>query len=210
MDLGLSGKNIVVTGGSRGIGKHIALGFAREGANVAICARNEEALREVEEKLAAKQVTVYAKICDVADTDGLNSFLEESKQRLGSIDILVNNASPMVMTDDNAAWETNLNIDLMASVRATRKVIPWMIEAGEGCLLFISSISGIEAGSSPAYAAAKAAIISYSKNLSVTLAPQCIRVNTIAPGSIEFQGGSWEVTKKDNRAIYDDVLRTTV
>jgi 3-oxoacyl-[acyl-carrier protein] reductase len=208
MDLGLAGKNVIVTGGSKGIGKHIALGFAREGANVAICARTEGPLRETAAELRSKKVAVYAATCDIGNTAGLDAFLEAARQQLGSVDILVNNPSALAMTDDPAGWEASLNIDLMASVRATWKVVPWMTAAGGGCLLFISSGSGLEAGSPPAYAAAKAAIISYSKTLSVALAPQHIRVNTLAPGSIEFGGGFWAMVKEGNRALYDTVLGT--
>jgi 3-oxoacyl-[acyl-carrier protein] reductase len=208
MDLGLGGKNVVVTGGSKGIGKQIALGFAREGANVAICARNAGPLRETEAELRSKNVAVYAAPCDIGNTAGLDAFLDEARRQLGSVDILVNNPSALAMTDDPAGWEASLNIDLMASVRATWKVVPWMTAAGGGCLLFISSGSGLEAGSPPAYAAAKAAIISYSKTLSVALAPQRIRVNTLAPGSIEFGGGFWAMVKEGNRALYDTVLGT--
>jgi len=208
MDLGLGGKNVVITGGSRGIGKHIALGFAREGANVAICARNAGPLRETEEEIRSNNVAAYAATCDIGNPAGLEAFLEEARRELGGVDVLVNNPSALAMTDDPAGWEASLNIDLMASVRATWKVVPWMTTAGGGCLLFISSDSGLEAGSAPAYAAAKAAIISYSKTLSVTLAPQRIRVNTLAPGSIEFVGGYWDLVKKGNREHYDTVLGT--
>jgi 3-oxoacyl-[acyl-carrier protein] reductase len=208
MDLGLAGKKVVVTGGSKGIGKQIALGFAREGAHVAICARNEGPLRETEAEIRKENVAVYAAPCDVSNTAGLDSFLDAARQQLGGVDILVNNPSALAFTDDSAGWEASVNIDLMASVRATQKVLPWMIEAGGGCLLFIASIGGLEAGWPPAYAATKAALISYAKTLSVSLAPQRIRVNTLTPGSIEFAGGIWAMVKEGNRALYDTVLGT--
>jgi 3-oxoacyl-[acyl-carrier protein] reductase len=208
MDLGLAGKNVIVTGGSKGIGKHIALGFASEGAHVAICARTEGPLRETEAELRSKHVTVYAAPCDVGNVVGLDAFLDEAKRQLGGVDILVNNPSGMAFTDDPAGWEASVNIDLLASVRATQKVLPWMTAAGGGCLLFISSIAGLEAGWPPAYAAAKAALISYAKTLAVSLAPQRIRVNALAAGSIEFAGGLWAMVKEGNRTLYDTVLGT--
>ena len=208
MDLGLAGKNVFVTGGSKGIGKQIALGFASEGANVALCARNEGPLRETEAEIRRKNVTVYAAPCDIGNAAGLDVFLDEAKRQLGGVDILVNNPSAMAFTDDPAGWEASVNIDLMASVRATRKVLPWMTEAGGGCLLFVSSVAGLEAGWPPAYAAAKAALISYAKTLAVSLAPQRIRVNALAAGSIEFAGGVWGMVKEGNRALYDTVLGT--
>ena len=208
MDLGLAGKNVVVTGGSKGIGKQIALGFAREGANVAICARNEGPLRETEAEIRRKNVTVYAATCDIGNVAGLDAFLDAARRQLGGVDIFVHNPSALAFTDDPVGWETSVNIDLMAGVRATWKVLPWMIESGGGCLLFLSSVAGLEAGWPPAYAAAKAALISYAKTLAVSLAPQHIRVNTLTPGSIEFAGGVWAMVKESNRALYDTVLGT--
>jgi 3-oxoacyl-[acyl-carrier protein] reductase len=193
-------------GASKGIGKSIALSLAAEGANLAICARGEEALRSVESDIKQQGVKVFASTCDVGNRDSLNEFLETAKRNLGSIDILVNNVSALRFGDEQIDWETSVNIDLMGSVWATQKVVPWMTEAGGGSILFISSISALEAGSPPSYAAMKAAIISYSKTMAVQLAPQNIRVNTIAPGSIEFEGGVWDMIKQHNRPLYDMAL----
>ncbi|WP_228850574.1 SDR family NAD(P)-dependent oxidoreductase [Aegicerativicinus sediminis] len=208
MDLGLKGKIAIVTGGSKGIGRSIALALVQEGANVAICARGKEALKKTENELIQMGGKVYAQPCDIGDTDQLNLFLDNVKDRFGKIDILVNNVSALSLGDDFEDWNNSLNIDVLASVKATRRVIPWMKETGEGCILFISSISGLESGSPPAYAASKAALISYSKTLAVHLASSNIRVNTIAPGSIEFSGGVWESTKKNNRDFYDMVVNS--
>ena len=201
MNLGLTGKNAVIMGASKGIGKSIALSLADEGANLAICARGEEALRAAETELKQQGVNVFASSCDVGNQESLNGFLENARSSLGSIDILVNNVSALRFADDDIDWETSVNIDLMGSVWATRKVIPWMEESGGGSILFISSISALEAGSPPSYAAMKAAIISYSKTMAVQLAPKNIRVNTIAPGSIEFEGGIWDMIKQHNRPL---------
>src|SRR5262245_4898929 len=156
MDLGLAGKNVVVTGGSKGIGKQIALGFAREGANVAICARNEGPLRQTEAEIGRANVRVYAAPCDVSDATGLDAFLDATRRQLGGVDIFVHNPSALAFTDDPVGWETSVNIDLTAGVRATWKVVPWMSESGGGCILFISSIGGLEEGWPPAYEGAQA------------------------------------------------------
>ena len=208
MDLGLKGKVAVVTGASAGIGRSIALGLAAQGSPVAICARREGPLREAEAALPALHANVYAATCDVADPAALDNFLEAARTTFGRIDILVNNASGFGSTDDEAGWNTSLNVDVLAPVRASRKVIPWMSEAGGGSIVFISSVSALEAGWPPPYAAAKAAIVSYSKSLAVNLAPKRIRVNTVAPGSIEFEGGRWANTRERNRARYDAVLNS--
>jgi 3-oxoacyl-[acyl-carrier protein] reductase len=206
MDLGLTGSKVVVTGGSRGIGKQIALRFAREGADVAICARNESPLREAEAELRGENTAVYSAPCDIGDAAALDTFLESARQQLGGIDIYVHNPSGAGMTDDPAGWEAGINVDLMAAVHAAWKLIPWMVESGGGCFLFISSIAGLEGGWRPPYAAAKAALISYAKNLALSLAPKGIRVNTIAPGCIEFPGGTWAGLKENNPALYVKVL----
>jgi len=206
MDLGLLGKNAVITGASKGIGKGIALALAMEGANIAICARGKEILESTQKEIQKKGVNVYAEVCDVGNRKLLNEFLENSRNQLGSVDILVNNVSALSFGDEDADWEASFNIDLMASVWATKKVVPWMIESGGGSILNISSISGLESGSPPSYAAAKAAVISYSKTLAVQLAPNQIRVNSIAPGSVEFEGGLWDQMKQSNPSFYDMAL----
>lgn len=207
MNLGLKGKIAVITGASAGIGKAIALGLAEEGVDLAICARREAPLREAEAALRAKGVDVYAASCDVGDVSALDQFLENAKGHFGRVDILVCNASAFGFTDDEANWEASFNVDLLASARAARKVTPWMTESGGGSILFISSISGLEASSQP-YAAMKAAVISYSKTLAVRLAKNHIRVNTLAPGSIEFEGGLWAERKVNQPSYYEAALKS--
>lgn len=208
MDLGLRGKSAIVTGASKGIGRAIALGLAREGVNVAICARGEAALRATERELSDLGVKVLALTCDIGDPAALDSFLESAHERFGQIDILVNNASALAFGDDEEGWQASLNIDVLAAVRACRRVVPWMAEAGGGAIIHIASGSGLEAGSPPAYAAAKAALISHSKTLAVALAPQKIRVNAMALGSIEFPGGVWDRVKQADPATYAGIVAT--
>jgi 3-oxoacyl-[acyl-carrier protein] reductase len=208
MNLGLQGKGIIVTGASRGIGRAIALAFAREGAHVAICARGGESLQSTAGELSQLGVKVHAQTCDVADPDALNSFLEESHAALGSTHVLVNNASGFGISDDESGWRSGVNVDVMASVRASWKVIPWLEEVGGGSILFISSTAALEAPSSAPYAAVKAALISYAKNLAIQLAQKRIRVSCVAPGSIEFEGGVWDLIRRSNPRQYEAILRT--
>jgi 3-oxoacyl-[acyl-carrier protein] reductase len=209
MDLGLRGKSAVVTGASRGIGRAIALRLAEEGVGVAICARGEAALREAEAELRARSVPVYAAVCDVGNPRALDDFLDGAQAKLGPPRILVNNPSGISFEDDEAAWQSSLNVDLMAAVRASWRVAPWMADAGGGAIIHISSIAGLEAlGFPPAYCAAKAALVSHAKSLALALAPQKIRVNTVAPGSIEFPGGLWAQAKQGNPDFYGAILKT--
>jgi len=208
MDLGLRAKGVVVTGGSRGIGRAIALGFAAEGANVAICARSEDSLQQAAFDLRRNEVRVHAAQCDVGDPKALDAFLEGARKALDRIDILVNNVSAFGTTDDEAAWQSSFNLDVMASVHAVWKVAPWMKDAGGGSIVHISSISGLEGGWAPAYSAAKATLVSHSKALAVSLAPMKIRVNVVTLGSIEFPGGRWEKVKQTNRPRYDAISST--
>jgi 3-oxoacyl-[acyl-carrier protein] reductase len=207
MNLGLQGKGAIVTGGSKGIGRAIALGLAQEGANVAICARGEEALRRTEAELQKQDVRVMAARCDVSQPEALQTFLESAYAQLGRVDVLVNNASPFDLTDTEESWQATWNTDLMAPVRAVWQVAPWMAAQGGGSIIHISSIAGMEGGWAPAaaYCAGKAALISHAKSQALALASQKIRVNTIAPGSIEFPGGFFDNLKEANRAFYDAV-----
>lgn len=216
MDLQLANKNAIVTGGSKGIGRAIALRLAQEGANVAICARGEAALRRTEQEIRDTGVRAFAQACDVGDARALDSFLEVAHAALSGVDILINNPSAYAFSDDEAAWRAEFELDLMAAVRATHKVVPWM--AGrDGVIIHISSNSGLEAvdvSSMPgfdaeamaAYSAAKAALISYSKTCAINFASKRIRVNVVAPGSTEFPGGLWAGIKAANREVYDRVL----
>ena len=205
MELGLRGKGVIVTGASKGIGRAIALGFAAEGANLAICARGAEALAKTAAELQARGAKVHATPCDVGDPQALAAFLEAGRQALGRIHVLVNNPSGFGLTDDEAGWAAGWSVDVMATVRATAKVTPWIEEAGGGSVIHVSSISGLEAGSPPAYAAVKAALVSHAKTMAAQLAPKGIRVNCVAPGSIEFPGGFWEMIRGANPAMYEGI-----
>ena len=192
MDLGLKDKVAIVTGGSRGIGRSIALQFADEGCHVAICARGEEKLRETDAELRAKGVKVIAASVDVTDADALDGFVAQVARELGRVDALVNNAGGNVQGDDDAAWLKAIDLNLMAAVRATRAAVPHMRAAGGGAIVNITSIWGREGGGPPIYNAVKSAMTSHAKNSALQLAPEGIRVNSVAPGSIRFPGGGWD------------------
>ena len=209
MQISLAGKRAVVAGGSRGIGRSIALGFAQAGAAVSICARGRGALESTAAEIAALGVEAHAGECDLADKDAIARYIAAAAEALGGIDILVNNASGFGATDDEAGWARSIDIDVMATVRASHAAIPFIEQAGGGAILNISSISGYDASVRTApYAAVKAAVINYTMSQGLMLAPKKIRVNAIAPGSIEFPGGMWEQRKTDNPQLYNAILRS--
>lgn len=208
MDLGLRDQAAIITGGSKGIGLATARALADEGCHVAICARGREALDAASAELGASGVKVFAQSCDVSDAQALDGFLDEARQALGRVDVLVNNASGFGVANDEASWKVGFEVDVMASVRASNKVIPWLAEAGGGSIIHISTTAALEAPGAVPYAAMKAALISHSKNLAIALAAKKIRVNTVAPGSIEFEGGVWDQIKTHNRKMYDAMLGT--
>lgn len=195
MDLGLEGKIALVTGGSRGLGKAIAGALAAEGAKVAICARNEAPLREAAEEIGGDLLAVAA---DVTVEDDQKRFLEAIRSRWGHPEILVHNVGGnrrgKVWETSDEDWNAILELNLTCHVRLSRMALGAMRDRGAGSILFVSSIFGREAGGPglAIYNSTKSALISVAKIMALELAPDGIRVNSIAPGSIRFPGGSWD------------------
>lgn len=206
MQLDLKGRNAIVAGGSRGIGRSIALTFAQAGANVSICARGDTALRATEAELRQFGHAVHAVTCDLGDGPAVANYVTAAAQALGGIDVLVNNASGFGSSDDEAGWAVSINVDLMAPVRASHAALPYL-EKSRGSIINISSIAGLKASTrTPPYGAVKAAMIQYTLSQAAQLAAKHIRVNCIAPGSIEFPGGSWEKRKTSDPKVYNSIL----
>jgi len=209
MNISLKGKRAVIAGGSRGIGRSIALAFAAAGASVSICARGAEGLKAAAGDIGKHGGQVHWAACDLADGEAIARYVEDAARTLGGIDILVNNASGFGMADDEAGWMAGLNVDVMATVRASRVAIPHMEKAGGGAIVNISSISGYRASSrSVPYAAVKAAVINLTQSQALMLSGKRIRANAIAPGSIEFPGGLWEERKTSNPQLYQGILKS--
>jgi 3-oxoacyl-[acyl-carrier protein] reductase len=207
MNLDVKDKRVIVAGGSRGIGRSIALAFAESGAHVSICARGAEALEATRKELAAFGGKVHAATCDLGSEKEIARYVPEAAAALGGIDVLVNNASALALGDDEASWEQSLAVDLMATVRASRAAIPFLVKGRDPAIINIASGSGMNPSvRTPAYGAAKSAAIHYTRTQAAALAMKGIRVNCVAPGSIEFPGGGWEKRKREEPALYNQVL----
>ena len=206
MNITLEGRNAVIAGGSRGIGRSIALAFAAAGANVSICARGEDGLRATAADLAAFGHKVHTAPCDLGNGPAVTGYIQAAAEALGGIDVLVNNASGFGASDDEAGWMASINVDLMASVRASYAALPHL-EKTRGSIINISSISCLtHSARTPPYGAVKAALIQYTLTQAAKYAAQGIRVNCIAPGSIEFPGGNWEKRKTSDPKLYNAIL----
>jgi 3-oxoacyl-[acyl-carrier protein] reductase len=201
------GYRVVVAGGSRGIGRSIALGFAEAGAAVSICARGAQALEEARQALVLYGTLVHAQSCDLADPTAIAGYVANAANALGGIDVLVNNASGYGFADDDDGWVAGFNVDLMAAVRASRAALPHLKASPQPCILHTSSIAAFRPRASGApYAAVKAALSQYATSQALALAEHRIRVNAIAPGSIAFADGLWERRKLDQPELYAATL----
>lgn len=216
MELGLTGRVALITGGSRGLGKAAAVALAGEGAKVTICARNEEVLRETAKEISATGGDVFAVVADVTSAEERDQILSEVSHRYGPVEILVNNVGgnrrgAIADTSDDD-WQALINLNLMSHVHLSRAVVPSMRKRGRGVLLFVTSIYGREFGGPgmSIYHTTKAALIGLAKSLALELAPDGIRVNSIAPGSIRFPGGSWDKKCKSDPAAMADFIKSEI
>jgi len=201
MGFDFAGKRVLVAGGSRGIGRAIALGFAQAGAQVSACARGAGGLAALKAEGVA-----HVMPADLADAGQIAAWVAAAAQALGGIDVLVNNASGFGMGDTEEGWKRGLDVDVMATVRASTAALAHL-RAARGCIVNTTSISGLgPSARTPAYAAVKALVINYTASQAAALAKDGVRVNAIAPGSIEFPGGTWEKRRSEDPALYNRIL----
>ncbi|MSP00088.1 MAG: SDR family oxidoreductase [Acetobacteraceae bacterium] len=206
MQIDLTGKRAIICGGSRGIGKAIALGFAACGGDVSICARDPVTLEEARAEIARHGHKSHAASADLSKSDAVRTYVRAAIDALGGCDFLVNNASAFGSSDDDKGWTESLAIDMLSIVHATQEALP-ELKASQGSVLNISSIAALHpAGRQPPYGAIKAAVIHYTTTQAALYARDKIRVNCIAPGSIEFPGGVWDRRKSDNPRLYNATL----
>jgi 3-oxoacyl-[acyl-carrier protein] reductase len=203
MDLGLKGRKAIITGGSRGLGRAAAETLAAEGCDIAICSRGAEGVETAKKSLEAKGVKVFAQAVDVGDKDALEGFIAAAIADLGGLDILVSNPSGGNGVDENA-WKANFEVDLMGAVRSVNASVAALSKSDSGSVIFISSTAAVETFMGPtSYNAIKAGLITHANGLSQALAGKGIRVNTVSPGPIMVEGGSWDMIKTHNEAMYN-------
>jgi 3-oxoacyl-[acyl-carrier protein] reductase len=214
MDLKLAGKVALITGGSRGIGLRTARLFAEEGCHLGICGRNKADVETAAAELRAKGVHVAAVLADVTVPAEAAAFVERCVLELGRIDILVNNVGGSVggltlMETTDADWQQTFGFNTFQIVRMTRLVVPHLRRQGGGAIVNLASISGWhpQLSGTPQYGAAKSAVIFMTERLALELVHDNIRVNTVSPGSITWEGGDWDSYRQANPDAYATYVR---
>ena len=194
MDLELKGKRAIVTGGTRGIGRAIANLLVEEGCDIGICARNAAQVEEAVAAFRGKGVKAFGSAVDVADGDAFVRFIQSTAGELGGLDIFISNASAMGSGGNSEeAWKRGFEVDVMGTLRGCETALPFFERSGGGAIVLVGSTAAVEVvGPRRAYSGFKAAILPYAKSLARNLASKKIRVNVVSPGTVYFEGGTWE------------------
>jgi NAD(P)-dependent dehydrogenase (short-subunit alcohol dehydrogenase family) len=202
MDLQLNGSRVLVTGGTRGIGRAIVGRFLDEGAVVGFCARDADEVSATEDALGMRG-SATGSVVDVGDADALAAWVERSAEAMGGLDVVVANVSALAIPDTEENWLASLNVDLMHTVRLVRAAMPHLERSQAGSIIAISSVSGRESDfASGPYGTAKTAIVGFVHGLALQLAEKGIRANTVSPGNTYFEGGVWAGIETGNPELF--------
>jgi 3-oxoacyl-[acyl-carrier protein] reductase len=202
MDLQLSGTRVLVTGGTRGIGRAIVSGFLDEGAVVGFCARDADEVAATE-KVLGEHGSVTGSVLDVGDAEALAAWVQACAESFGGLDTVVANVSALAIPDTEENWLASLNVDVMHTVRLVRAAMPYLERSESASIIAISSVSGRESDfASGPYGTAKTAVVGYVHGLALQLAEQGIRANTVSPGNTYFEGGVWAGIETGNPELF--------
>jgi 3-oxoacyl-[acyl-carrier protein] reductase len=208
MDLGLRGKKAIVTGATKGIGRAIVELLASEGVDVGLCARTADEVEATVQALRQRGVNVVGEAVNVRDGEAYKAWLERCAQALGGCDIFIPNVSAGGGFDSEKNWVKNFEIDVLHTVRGCETLMPHLEKSGSGSIVIISSTNALETFGVPqAFNAMKAALITYAKQLSQHVGKRGVRVNSISPGPIYFEGGAWELIKGTMAKLFEYALR---
>mgnify|MGYP001073042994 CR=1 FL=1 len=202
MDLQLTGRTALVTGGSRGIGRAVVEGLAAEGATVAFCARTADGVRDAETELREAGHDAHGTVVDVADGDALATWVRACDATHGGIDAVVANVSALAIPSTEENWEASFATDMLGTVRLVEAALPSLEASDAGAIVTISSVSGreIDFAAGP-YGTFKGAIVHYTQGLAYQLAGR-VRANTVSPGNVYFPGGVWEGIEANDPELY--------
>ncbi|KEA52074.1 3-ketoacyl-ACP reductase [Mangrovibacter sp. MFB070] len=204
MDLGLKNKRVILSGGTRGIGRAIARAFLHEGASVAFCARNLDDVKSTEVTLGDH---AFGSQVDVTDASAVNTWVGEAAAHMGGIDIVVPNVSALAGGSAPEVWRLAFETDLLGSASLVNAALPWLRNSSAGAVVLISSVSGREVDMfAEPYGVLKAALIHYGKTLSAKLAHENIRVNTVSPGNVYFTDGVWGKIERETPELFAQCL----
>lgn len=209
MDVGLKNRRALITGATRGIGAAIARRLAEEGADVAICARDAQAVDNMLRDLNQFGNTYSGRALDITDGSALLNWIHSSASAMSGIDLVVSSASALATSNAESSWRASFETDLISTIRLFDGVRPYLEEAaksGDASFTAISSISAVETTTVSPYGAIKAALNHYIKGIAHDMAPLGIRANAIAPGQVYFDEGVWGHRKRENPDYYQSVL----
>jgi 3-oxoacyl-[acyl-carrier protein] reductase len=204
MDLQLTGRKALVTGASRGIGRAIAIELAREGCDLALCARGAEPLEALAKELGG---TVYTQAVDVSDEQAVAGFVDAAAEQLSGLDIVVSNVSAGGLKGPDQ-WRLSFEADLMAFVRMVEAAVPHLERSDAAAIVAIGTTSAFDTlppTSANSYAALKAAVLEHASGLGHALARKGIRVNTVSPGPVDFPGGAWDKLHEGRPEFYEGI-----
>jgi 3-oxoacyl-[acyl-carrier protein] reductase len=208
MDLGLKGLKAVLAGASKGIGRATAEALAAEGCDVAVCARGQDGVDGTVASLKAKGVKAVGEAVDMTDNDAYRAWVGRAAEQLGGCDIFISFASAGGGPASEKTWKAVFDLDLLATYRGVDAIMPHLEKSKVGSIVAVSSTAALEDFFGPqAYNAMKAAVINYASALSQQLAPKGIRVNTVSPGPVFIDGGSWDTIKTHMTPLYEQTVK---